>query len=122
MSGLQGFGQALQAAVNFTFSDAVLVQIGAGAPVDHGNGSFTNADVETPVRAKLDNKRSYSPDRGTYTETRILILAGTLTKGPERGNALQFGTAFDVNQPHYKLGDVITDGLASHYTCGVING
>ena len=123
MAGLQSLSTALQAATAWTFEDAILVAVGAGAPVSNGQGGFTSPNDEAAIKARVDQKRSYSPERGTFIETRIIILAGSLTKQPEKGNAVQFGAGpFDEDAAHYILTTVRADGLASHFTCGVQDG
>jgi hypothetical protein len=112
---LDDLSAALQGAVDFTFSDTVLVAAG-GTKVSNGAGGWTTGPANHDCRAKLDKKETRDSDGGLIIVTRILILRGSLAVTPTSGNLLQ---GLDRE---YKLGKCHSDGLGSHWVCEVENG
>lgn len=121
MGFLDDISSALQAGVDFTMKDAILIT--AGAKVKNDRGSHVAADITTPCRAKLDLREKTDGAGGVVYQTRIIILAGSITSPPVENSLLQFEVdAFDADEPSYKIGKHRMDGIASHYVCEVIDG
>jgi hypothetical protein len=115
MSILDDLSAGLQGAVDWTFSDCVL-SAAEGTRVSNGSGGWTIAPVTHTCRAKLDKKESRDGAGGLVIVTRILILRGSLAGSPAKGNKI---TGLDQD---YILGGVDSDGLGSHWICGVAGG
>lgn len=114
MGIINNLSAALQAATDWTFSDAVLLSEGAATVND--TGAVVHASVETACRAKVDKKETRDSSGGLVRKTRILILAGSLTVEPQRGNKI---SGLDRA---YKLGKCDRDGINSHWVCEVDDG
>lgn len=115
MGLLDDLGASLQAAVDWTFSDAVLVVAGAKTP--NGMGGFTSATANHNCRAKVDRKEARNSDGGIVYTTRVLILKGSLAVTPAPGNDVTgLDRAYRLRAP------IVQDGLGSHWVCEVENG
>jgi hypothetical protein len=114
VSVLGDISSALQGAVDWTFSDAVLKS--ADAVTVTATGGTTRASVDNDCRAKVDRKWHTLPDGSTVLKTRILILVGSLAVAPAINNAVV------LDGETYRLGPCARDGLNSHWVCEVVGG
>jgi len=112
---LAGLSGVLQGAVAWQFYDAQLAVDGTVKTVA-ANGAVTAAPAILPCKARVNFKTTVTPDGGTVTITRVLILAQGLTQEPKAGNVVT------IQGKAYKLGPVRRDGIASHFMCEVVDG